>query len=236
MDWSVPLRHADMFWHAAQITVLTGFLGYGIGLAVSFIISTILTSPFAPLRMVGRVYVEVVRNTPLLLQVFAVYFITPSLQLNISPLWAGIIALAIHASGYLAEGLRGGVLAIGKGQREAGVTLGMTNLSIWRRIVAPQMIRYAFPVLTNQLLLAVLGSSLLSAIAVNDTLGTALLISARTFTPFSLLLVAWFIYLVVAVLAVSIMAIVSLISFREQRIVGIATVKRYLLPSAVRPV
>ena len=148
-----------------------------VALLLGTLLSLISISRIPVIRDVYVVFIEVVRNTPLLVQILIGYFVIGSI-FNLSALVAGIASLSIFTSAYVAEIIRGGIEAVDKGQREAAYTLGMSHAQTMRLVIMPQAFRISLPALTGQLVSTIKDSSLLSIIAVQElTLSTQQAIS-----------------------------------------------------------
>ncbi len=145
-------------------------------------------------------YVELIRNTPFIAQLFFIYFGLPSLGPHLSAMTAAILAMTINLSAYGIEIVRAGLDAVAPGQREAGRALGLRGPAIFLRIVLPQAMRAIFPALASQIVITMLESSVVSVIAVRDLTYHADLIQSRTFQAFRTYLVATLIYLVLSIL------------------------------------
>ena len=144
---------------------------------IGTLLSLLSISKIPIVRDIYAVFIEVVRNTPLLVQILIGYFVIGSV-FNLSAIVAGIAALSIFTSAYIAEIIRGGIESVDKGQREAAYTLGMSSAQTTWLIVMPQAIRISLPSLTGQLVSTIKDSSLLSVIAVQElTLATQQAIS-----------------------------------------------------------
>jgi polar amino acid transport system permease protein len=146
------------------------------------------------LRGIASVYIEAIRNTPVLLQIFIVFFGLPSLGVTLNAYTAGVIALGVNVGAYLAEVFRAGIQSVPRGQLEAASILGMGRCQIFVEVVLPQAARAVYPAIVNNLIQLLLGTSLLSAIALPELSGTATVINARTLLyvqTFAITLVAY---------------------------------------------
>ena len=166
--------------------VLSLFLGIGGAL--------LRRSRAVPLRFLGAAYVEFMRNTPLLVLLYLVYFGLPQFGLRLNGFQAALIALTINSGAYMTEILRGGLMAIPRGQYEAAFSQGMTGLQTFRYIVFPQVFRIIYPPLGNQFIQVVLGSSLASVVAVNDVASWMQTAGSATFRYIETFLVAGIVY------------------------------------------
>jgi polar amino acid transport system permease protein len=154
-------------------------------------------SRFWPLRLLGAVYVEAIRNTPALVQVFLVYFGLPFFGIHLPAFVAGVVALAINAGAYLTETIRAGLGSVAPGQFEAARTLGLSRGSVFAHVVLPQAVRVVYPPVVNEFIQVILGSSLLSTIALNEITGVTLTINGATFETINAFSVALVLYLLI---------------------------------------
>lgn len=160
----------------AKLTLIISFISVVVGFFIALLLAVILVnrSKLWGLRYVAQLYVDFYRSTPLLVQIFLVYFGLPALipnlrDFNISiEILCGTIALSLNTAAYQAEILRSGILAIPVGQTEASRALGMTSWQTMRYVILPQAIRLIVPPLTNEIINIILNSSLVSVIGVRD--------------------------------------------------------------------
>jgi cystine transport system permease protein len=160
------------------------------GLALALVVALMRLSPVGPLAAVARFYVSVIRGTPLLLQLFIIYYGLPSLGATVDPFPSACIAFTLNVGGYASEIVRAAILSVPKGQSEAAATVGMGYATTLRRIVLPQATRVAVPPLSNTLIALVKDTSLASAIQVTELLRKAQEIAAPTYEFFLLYNVA----------------------------------------------
>jgi polar amino acid transport system permease protein len=151
-------------------------------------------------RVVAVVYVELVRNTPLIIQVFWLFFGLAVLQVRIGATNAAIIALAINAGAYTAEIIRAGLGSIHRGQTEAASCLALTKRQLITSILLPQALEKMYPALVSQFVLLMLASSLMSQISVEELTGVAYMIQSFTFRGFEVYLIIAVVYLALAIL------------------------------------
>ncbi|GBF05569.1 amino acid ABC transporter permease [Deinococcus aerius] len=179
---------------AAPITIGYALAAMLLGLPLALLVALARLSGVAPLRTLSSVYVSFIRGTPLLVQIFMVYYGLPSFGVTLSPLVGGVLALTLNAAAYLSETIRAAILSVPRGQREAALSLGLTPRQTLRLIVLPQAARVALPSLGNTLIGLVKDTSLVSVITVVELLRSAQLVIARTFEPFGPYLAAALIY------------------------------------------
>lgn len=182
---------------ALGITALASVLSFALAIVVGTLIALARRSRWAILRVPATIYVEALRNTPALLQIFIVFFGFPAIGIIISPLTAGVIALGLNGAAYVGEILRAGLANVSPGQLEAAKTLGISRGSTLGYVVLPQAFRYVYPPLVNELLQIILGTSLLSAIGVNDLTGQSLVINSITFRTMEVFTIALVGYLII---------------------------------------
>lgn len=149
-------------------------------------------------RAVGA-YVEIIRNTPLLVQLFLIFFGLPSFGLRLDGLTAAIIALVINLGAYTTEIVRAGLEAVPKAQVEAGHSLGLSGLQVFRHIIVFPALKAMFPALSSQFVLLMLATSVVSQISVEDLFHAASIIQSRTFRDFEVYAVIGVLYLALAI-------------------------------------
>jgi His/Glu/Gln/Arg/opine family amino acid ABC transporter permease subunit len=163
--------------------------------AVSLVISIVLATLLTVLRETGwkpaivaiGVYVSYIRGTPLLVQIFLVFYVLPRIGIDLGPVTAGIAALSLSSAAFTLEIMRGGLAAIPKGQLEAARALGLSGLTIWTRVVLPQMFNYIVPPLVNEFTLVIKGTPLVSVITVVELMRTAQQIYNANYRPVEVL-------------------------------------------------
>lgn len=152
------------------------------------------------LRPPVTAYVEAIRNTPFLIQLFFVFFGLPSLGVQFSEMQAACLAMALNLGAYSAEIIRAGIDATPKGQYEAGASLAMTRWQVFRHVVLKPALARIWPALSSQIVIVMLGSAVCSQIAAEDLTFAANFIQSRNFRAFEVYFVTTGIYLVLAVL------------------------------------
>lgn len=151
-----------------------------------------------PVRMLSSAYVEAFRNTPLLVQLYLIYFGLPELGVNLDPTWAGLVALTLNNAAYTAEIYRAGFESVPHGLVEAGQALGMKKRQVFRHIIFMPATRNVFPALTNQFILLFLASSIASIIGLPELMNTVLNINAQTYRTFEVLAIGGLLYFLVS--------------------------------------
>ena len=179
MDW-------ELFWASLWPIVRGGLLGtiplsiasFAIGLVIALVVALARISGIRVLSAAARFYVSVIRGTPLLVQLFVIFYGLPSLGLLIDPWPSAIIAFSLNVGGYAAEVIRAAILSVPKGQWEAGHTIGMSRTTTLRRIILPQAARVSVPPLSNTFISLVKDTSLASLILVTELFREAQKIAA----------------------------------------------------------
>jgi polar amino acid transport system permease protein len=187
------LRGAATTVGLIAVTTLLGLLGSIAGAAAR-------RSTLGAVRAIAAAYVELIRNTPFIVQLFFVFFGLPALGLRLSAMPAAVLAMTVNISAYGAEIVRAGLDAVAPGQREAGRALGLHALPIFARIVLPQALRAVYPALASQIVITMLESAVVSQIAVRDLTYEADLLQSRTFLSFQTYAVVTAIYLGLSIL------------------------------------
>ncbi len=179
-----------------ELIAVGGILGIALGIFCAWV------RALGPkwLRPPVATYVELIRNTPFLIQLFFIFFGLPSLGLQLSELSAANIAMVVNLGAYSCEIIRAGIQATPKGQFEAGASLAMTRFETFRHVVLVPSLQRIWPALSSQVVIVMLGSSVVSQIAAEDLTFAANFIQSRTFRAFEAYIVSTVIYLVLAIL------------------------------------
>lgn len=172
-------------------------LSFAFGLVLALVVALMRLSGVAPLVGLARAFVSVIRGTPLLLQLFLIYYGLPEMGVPLDPFPSAVIAFTLNVGGYASEVIRSAILAVPKGQTEAAMTIGMGRATTLRRIVLPQAARVAVPPLSNTLISLVKDTSLASAVQATEVLRRASEIAGPTYQFFLLYGVAAVYYWVV---------------------------------------
>ncbi|WP_296948809.1 amino acid ABC transporter permease [uncultured Massilia sp.] len=177
---------------AFAIAAMLGGLALGIPTAVLRVV------PWTPLRWPAALYVSLFRGTPLLVQLFVIYYGLPSVGIEFTPLAAGILALSLNAGAYLSESLRGAILGVGEGQWRAAYSLGLTWSQALAHVVLPQAARLAVPAMSNTLTSLIKDTALVSVITMTELMLVTKELISVTFQPLPLYLAAAGIYWVLS--------------------------------------
>lgn len=186
------------FLLGAWLTVRLSAVAMVFGLAVGVVCALARTYGPKPVAWPAAVYVEFIRNTPFLIQLYFVFFALPSAGVRLNPTEAAAVAMIVNLGAYSTEIVRAGIEAVPRGQIEAGKSLGLSNLLIIRFIVLPPAIRAVYPALCSQFILVLLGSSVVSAIAAEELTAFANTLNSRTFRSFEIYIVVTALYIAMA--------------------------------------
>lgn len=211
-DFDLIVRSFPLLLMGAGVTVQITALSVGFGLLIGMFVSLARLSVIRPLKILATMYVDFIRGTPLLVQIFLIYFALPiATGQRIDPFVAAITACSVNSGGYVAEIFRAGIQSIDKGQMEAGRSLGMTWTQTMRFIILPQAFKRIIPPLGNEFIAMLKDSSLVSVIGFEELTRRGQLIIARTYGSFEIWLTVAFIYMVMT------FTISRLVDFLERR-------------------
>lgn len=188
-DWHFALSILPDFIKVMRVTIAATFAAFAVAATLGLAVALIRRAKFKPLAAVAGWVVEFIRSTPLLVQLYFIFYVFPEHGVALSPFVAGTLGLGIHYSAYLAEVYRSGIDVIPQGQWEAARALNFSQTQTWLRIILPQAIRPILPVLGNYLLVMFKETPILSAITLVEMLQAAKLAGAqsfRYFEPFTL--------------------------------------------------
>ena len=204
-----PLGYAlDLGWLNDAVSLIASGAAMTIFLiAVSAIAGIVLSilgaaarrSRHAVLRQGIAGYVELIRNTPFLVQLFFIFFGLPSLGIRLDPVVAAILAMTLNMTAYTTEIVGAGLDAVPKGQREAALALGLRPRVVFMKIVLPQALKVIYPALTSQIIIMMLESAVVSQIAVRELTYEADMLQARTFRAFETYLIVTLVYLAMSI-------------------------------------
>ena len=180
-DWGYALEILPALAEASIITVEATILGFLLAAALGLVLAVLRMSAPRPLALATGGLVEFVRSTPLLIQIFFIYFVLPEIGITLEALTAGILALGLHYGTYCAEVYRAGLENVPRGQWEASVALNLTPYHTFRDVILPQAIPPVIPALGNYLVALFKETPLLSAIAVLELMQTAKILGSENF-------------------------------------------------------
>lgn len=191
-----------------QTTVLLSLLSFAIALVIAVVVALMRLYSPAPLRALAWSYVQVFRGTPLVVQLFIVYFGLPGVGIELAAFPAAVVTLALNTGAYASEAVRASILSIPRGQFEAAQSLNLSSGATFRKVVAPQAMRIVLPPLANDFIDLVKGTSLVFAITLIDVFQVGRQIAAATYEPLIMYTEVALIYL----------ALVSLLSLGQNQL------------------
>lgn len=197
-QWGQAMARLPRMLDGAMVTMQIAVLSMVIGIALAILLTLLRLSGSRPLMAIATTWVEVARNTPALFQIYMAHFGVASFGLYLSPFLSLLVGITFNNAGYLAENFRGALKAIPDTQARAGRSLGMTQLQAFRYIIVPQMLRISFLPMTNQMVWAILMTSLGVTVGMNtDLYGVTQDLNALTFRTFELFAIAAVIFYVI---------------------------------------
>lgn len=207
----------DALLSGALLTLVVSFAAISLGFLLGVVCAVARANGPKPLGAIVGVYVEVIRNTPFLVQLFIVFFGLPTVGIRLSALEAGVVAMVLNLGAYSAEIIRAGIESIHRLQLESAASLGMTRWQTMRHVILPPAIEKVYPALTSQFILMMLASSLLSAIALNELTGQATSLESLTFRSFEIYSVVALLYIALTLLFKALFRTIGFMSFRRWR-------------------
>lgn len=203
-------KYCSFFLKGIKITILISLIGVALGSILGAFVALMKLSKIKIISWIASIYIEILRGTPMLVQVFIVFFgITAALGLDISALVCGTIALVINSSAYIAEIIRAGINAVDKGQMEAARSLGLNYRQTMKSVIMPQAIKNILPALGNEFVTLIKESSIVSTIGVGEIMFNAQVVQGISFDPFTPLLVAAALYFVLTFVLTRIMNMIE---------------------------
>ncbi|HDP2746936.1 TPA: ABC transporter permease subunit [Staphylococcus aureus] len=203
-------KYGSFFLKGIKITILISLIGVALGSILGAFVALMKLSKTKIISWIASIYIEILRGTPMLVQVFIVFFgITAALGLDISALVCGTIALVINSSAYIAEIIRAGINAVDKGQMEAARSLGLNYRQTMKSVIMPQAIKNILPALGNEFVTLIKESSIVSTIGVGEIMFNAQVVQGISFDPFTPLLVAAALYFVLTFVLTRIMNMIE---------------------------
>lgn len=191
----ILIKYMSYFQTGLKYTLGLSFISVFIGIAIGSLIALMKLSKNKIIKALATVYIELVRGTPLITQLFIVYFGSYVLfGIDMNPFIAGIIAVSLNSGAYVAEIIRSGIQSIDKGQMEAGRSLGMSQSMTMKEIVVPQAVKNILPALCNEFITVIKETSIVSVIGVTDIMYNVNIVRGISFRPLEPLLIAAVIY------------------------------------------
>ena len=211
-SWLAIWQGLPYLLQGAGLTIVISAAAMLLALILGMVVALASQLPWRPARGLVRAYVEVFRNTPLLIQIFIVYFGLPQVGLKLSPFLSGLSALTLYTAAYNTEIFRAGLEAVPKGQHEAARSTGLTPLQEAVHVIIPQAIRISFPALGNNLVSLVKNSSLVSTIGMVELMFVANDIAFNNFRSFEIYGAAAILYVIL------VLSLTKMLNLTESRI------------------
>ena len=190
-------KYYTTYIDATVTTLKVSLFALLIGLLLGIVICLAKISTIKVLNVLATIYVEVIRNTPILVQIMIIYFALPEVGISFTPFMSAIIALSINSGAYVSEIFRSGILAIDKGQMEAGRSLGLSYFQTMKFIILPQALKNSLPALGNEFISLVKESSIVYFVGVADIMFAANTVKNATYETFGPYLIAAAIYFII---------------------------------------
>ena len=203
LDFSVLAGKMKYFYEGIQFTILISFLSVLFGVIFGSVLTLMKRSKFKigkvnPLSILATAYIEIIRGTPMLLQIMLVYYgFDQLLGIDMKALTAGIIAVSLNSAAYVSEIIRAGIDAVDKGQLEAARSLGMSQFMAMKLIIIPQAIKNILPAIGNEFVTVIKESSMASVIGVGEIMYSVKVVTGQTYRSFEPLIVAAVFYFVI---------------------------------------
>ena len=214
MPFDVVTRNLDFILAGIVLTIIVSVASIAFGLVIGIVVAAARLSRIRIINLISTAYVELIRNTPLLVQLFILYFGLPELGIRPTAIQAAIIALSVNNGAYLSEIIRGGLQSVPRGQVEAAAAIGLSQRTAYIEVLLPLGLRSVVPAITNQFILTILGTSVVSVIGVPELTNQILFIDSRVFRTVELLI---FLTLAYAVMTFTVSAVASRVNRRLDR-------------------
>ena len=202
LDFGGVFSRMDLLLSGAVLTMQISLVAMLFSLLVATLVAVMQLSSFRLVRFIAVAYIEVIRNTPFIVQLFVIYFGLPAIGLSLEPLPSAVLAMTFYGGAYTSEIIRAGIQSIDRGQVEAGRSLGMSPLDIFRYIIIKPALAAVFPSMVSQFILLLLSSSVVSAISVPELTGIGNDIQGMTLRNME-------VYLVIAAMYVGLVALLK---------------------------
>lgn len=211
-DWNAAIASLPTLLSGLPLTLLISLSGVAIGMVLGVLFGLLRLSKSTPVRLFAIAYIELFRGSPVLVQVLFLFYGLPAILGHpLAPLTAAIAAIALNSGAYISEVVRGGIVSIDKGQREAGNSLGMGPVQTFISVIWPQTLRRITPALGNQAITSIKDTSLLSVIGIGELVRQGQIYIAATFKALE-------VYFMIAMLYLAITLVLSfLISMYEKK-------------------
>lgn len=212
-DFSLITQSLPLLLHGALLTLEITALSVGFGLLIGLVLGLAQLSKSPLLRWPAKIYVDFIRGTPLLIQIFIIYFALPAvIGARIDPFIAAVTACSLNSAAYIAEIFRGGIQSISIGQLRAGLSLGMTHAQTMRYVILPQAVKRIIPPLGNEFIAMLKDSSLVSVIGFEELTRSGQLVIAETYGTLEIWSCVAILYLIMT------LTITRIVAYFEKRL------------------
>lgn len=168
MDWNVISKSIPLYWDAMLLTLKIGWIGVAHATLIGLVSAVVIHFRIPVLSVIFKIYIEIFRNTPLLIQLFFLYFALPKIGVKISAEVCGWLGLGLLGGSYMSEAFRSGIEAIDSVQRESALSLGMTDFQVMIHVILPQALSYSTPAFVANIIFLLKETSVFSAISLMD--------------------------------------------------------------------
>lgn len=199
-QWDIIFRNYDLFLKGIWLTVRLAGTATFFGLLIGIVGAGCRSFRIVPFNRIVAIYVEIIRNTPFIVQLFFIFFGISSLGWRMSAGQAALIALTANLGAYATEIVRAGIETIHRSQIEAGYSLGLSTLQVFRHVILFPALKVIYPALSSQFILLLLGSSIVSQISAEELSFTANFLQSRTFRSFEIYFAVTLMYLVLSLM------------------------------------
>jgi His/Glu/Gln/Arg/opine family amino acid ABC transporter permease subunit len=196
LDYSIVLSKLPLFLEGCVVTLKISFFALLLGMVFGVIGALCRISKNVVLNKLAFLYVWIIRGTPVMVQLFILYFGLPQLGIKLSSMTAGVLGLAVNTGAYIAEIIRAGIQSVDKGQFEAAMSLGMKYRKVMIRIIGPQAVKFCIPPLVSQFIITLKNSSIASLVTITELLRTGEQLIYTTFRSFEVYTVVALLYLI----------------------------------------
>jgi polar amino acid transport system permease protein len=193
----------------AGVTITVSLLAFVLACLLGLLLGLMRLARLLPVRLLAAAYIQFIRGTPLLLQLFFIYYVLPYAGVTLSPFASGVIGLTMNYAAYMAEVFRSGIQAIAKGQWEAGFAVGMSRKLLMKRIILPQALRIIVPSLGNFFVSIFKDSALVSVLTLRDLMFSGQLLASSTFKHFEIFTMVAVIYFLISYPAAKLVELVE---------------------------
>lgn len=194
-------QYMPLLLQGALVTIQLSLLSMAFGVVIGLLVALGRLSGVRPLDWVLHTYLEIWRNVPLIVQLLVIYFTLPEIGIRLPGFWAGVLGLSLNLGAYLSEVFRAAIGSVDKGQVDAAISIGMSRLTAFRRVVLPQALLIALPTLGGYFVSLLKDSALVSFIAVNELLRHGTMIISSTFRSMEIYAMVAMIYFVMSFIA-----------------------------------